>query len=230
MSDPRPLGEIEVDAELIGELEDTKLVVGAEIASVGPPGPQGDPGPPGPKGDPGDIGPQGDTGDIGPKGDPGLGWNLIPNSKERIIEAGEVTDKHWICYEGLEKSTTYTISFEAEFLAGQANYITLYCYLASEQHMSQIHIPYSAGRMSQTFTTDDEYNYNLLIYAGRAGQTAGNTVKFTDVKLEFGEVATDWTPALNAGDIKSALGYTPADAALVGDVASVLDLLNGEAI
>ena len=121
--------------------------------------------------------------------------NLIAeaNSKERIIEAGSSNTAHWGCYYWMEKSTTYTISFEAEFLEGQSDYITVYPYLATGQALSPIHIPYSAGiRMSTTFTTDDEYNYHLLIYAGRSGQTAGNTVKFTNMQLEAKPYATPW--------------------------------------
>ncbi|MFB5066340.1 MAG: hypothetical protein ACE3NC_04010, partial [Candidatus Wallacebacter cryptica] len=123
------------------------------------------------------------------------GRNLITDSKERTIEA--VNDwTYRAIYYGLARNTTYTISFEAEFLEGQSDYITVYPYLATGQALSPIHIPYSAGiRMSATFTTDDRYDYNLVIYAGKSGETAGNTVKFKKLKLERGNKPTDWSPA-----------------------------------
>lgn len=56
------------------------------------------------------------------------------------------------------------------------------------------HIPIVNGRIEFTFTANGEEAL-FLIYAGVAGETRGNGVIFTNVKLEKGNRATDWTPA-----------------------------------
>ncbi|MCR1834965.1 hypothetical protein NSA56_11220 [Oceanobacillus caeni] len=126
------------------------------------------------------------------------GRNLIPDSEKRSWGGSSTSNfSYVIFYRGLEKNQTYTVSFEAELTGtGDKNYITVYPYLKDGQSMSTIHVPYKADeRMSATFTTDDRYNYNLLIYAGKSGGTAGNKIILKKLQLEKGNKATDWQPA-----------------------------------
>ena len=54
-------------------------------------------------------------------------------------------------------------------------------------------------RSSKTIKVNADSDPNkppmLLIYSGKAGSTAGNTIHVQDVKLERGSVATQWSPA-----------------------------------
>ncbi|WP_121641266.1 phage tail spike protein [Virgibacillus sp. Bac330] len=124
------------------------------------------------------------------------GRNLIQDSEERTMEAASDNNfMHVTLYNRLEKDTTYTLSFQAEFFQGASDVISIYPYIKSGQSMAVINMPYQTNRMSVTFQTDNRFYYNLLVYAGENGNTAGNNLKLTRIKLEKGNKATDWTPA-----------------------------------
>ncbi|RFA33959.1 hypothetical protein CAI16_13070 [Virgibacillus dokdonensis] len=124
------------------------------------------------------------------------GRNLIQDSEERTMEAASDNNfMHVTLYNRLEKDTIYTLSFQAEFLEGSSDVISIYPYKKSGQSMAVIDMPYQINRMSATFQTDNRFHYNLLVYAGENGNTAGNKLKLTRIKLEKGNKATDWTPA-----------------------------------
>ena len=114
----------------------------------------------------------------------------------------------------LKKGDTLTISVDYTKVAGTATdfYVAIYDYETTTKHLAATILPITGGRTSKTFTITNtniegvEYN-SLLIYAGRGGETQGNEVIISHVKLEYGNKATDWTPAPEDIDSEiSALG------------------------
>lgn len=124
------------------------------------------------------------------------GRNLITGSAEPYTFS-VTTDNYtfWVVYRGLERNTTYTFSAKVEVLQGNVDTVSLYPYLSAGQSMSRIGMPIVNGKVFGTFTTDDRYDYNLLVYNGKAGSTAGNQIRLIEYKLEKGTKATDWSPA-----------------------------------
>ena len=114
----------------------------------------------------------------------------------------------------LKKGDILTISVDYTKVAGTATdfYVTIYDYETTTKRLAVTTLPITGGRTSKTFTITNtniegvEYN-SLLIYAGRGGETQGNEVIISHVKLEYGNKATDWTPAPEDIDSEiSALG------------------------
>src|SRR5699024_10611242 len=123
------------------------------------------------------------------------GRNLIKNSREDfIVEAKDTGYNYKIIYHNLERNSTFTFSAEVEILKGSFDVIDIYPYKASGQAMSRISVPIINDRIECTFTTDDRYDYNLLVYAGKGGETNNKSVKLTRYQLEKGSYATDWRP------------------------------------
>ncbi|OEH52973.1 hypothetical protein AQ616_18895 [Oceanobacillus sp. E9] len=118
--------------------------------------------------------------------------NYINNSE--VYEFGQATDDYdyWKAYEGLEKNTEYTLSFDAEFLQGGSSEITVLAH-SSDGYMVPIQMVYNSNRMDATFKTDDNYIYDLLIYNGKRGETSGNQLNLTKIKLEKGNKPSDYT-------------------------------------
>ncbi len=124
------------------------------------------------------------------------GRNLIEGSSVPYTFTSNSSDfNYYIIYRGLERNTTYTFSAKVEVLTGAVTEITVYPYLRSGENMPTITVPIVNGRITATFTTDNRYDYNLLVYNGRYGSTAGNQVRLTEYQLEKGNKATDWSPA-----------------------------------
>lgn len=98
-----------------------------------------------------------------------------------------------------------TASANVEVLEGSVSRITFYLYGKSTEtnrsKSSLVTVDIVNGKAVAQLTLNNHYggdgnkDFNLLIYQGVWGQTAGNRIKLTNVKLEKGNKATDWTPA-----------------------------------
>ena len=153
------------------------------------------------------------------------GRNLIYSSIFSDLNTREFTGSYWAnvlikpedVIKIIEPSTQYTISFEAE-LAGisensddkmhsskvgfmflskttaPSTSIEFVSYDIDQSSVVGTKISYS-----KTFTTPAEIpsDYSLLAYTRlwESGTSNTDTVKFTNLKLEQGSIATDWTPA-----------------------------------
>ncbi|MFL2069123.1 phage tail spike protein [Leuconostoc mesenteroides] len=102
---------------------------------------------------------------------------------------------------GLKPNQTYTFSAEVTLLGNtdQKN-ITLALFNAPiEQRLVSIdNFKADDTRNHWTFTvpsTVDSPTASLLIYAGTSGSTGGKSVTFHHIKLETGNIPTDWTQA-----------------------------------
>src|SRR5699024_8045904 len=142
------------------------------------------------------------------------GRNLILGSASPYTYAVASNEYNcWIAYRGLERNTTYTFSAKVEVLQGNVDSVSLYPYVQSGQSMSRTKMPIVNGEIKGTFTTDGRYDYNLLIYNGEAGKTAGNRIRLIEYQLEKGNKATDWTPA-------------PEDMATQSQISQLSDAIN----
>lgn len=107
----------------------------------------------------------------------------------------------------LEDGQPYTISADVEVLAGDVTEISVKLYDATIQvQYAEVRAQIVDGHIEGTFQAVNTLAERLLIYAGVAGSTSGNSVTFTNIKFEKGNKATDWTPAPEdvADDIGSA--------------------------
>src|SRR5699024_3017688 len=89
----------------------------------------------------------------------------------------------------------YTISADVEITDGDFSGITVLANY-SFTNPSYSYIPIEDGKITRTYTAYDTVDNNrVLLYAGPSGSTRGNGVIFRNIKIEKGDVATDWTPA-----------------------------------
>jgi hypothetical protein len=126
------------------------------------------------------------------------GRNLVLNSESRTVTAGESNYAYTEICSNLEEGKQYTLSVEATLISGTAVSFNVRLYDLNTNVGSNIGatLPINAGKVVWTFTTPtDGRRYELLLYAGLAGATANNVVRFDHIKLESGNKATDWTPA-----------------------------------
>ena len=128
------------------------------------------------------------------------GRNYVRDSESYTLTAAVGNDyQYWTAAENLDQGQLYTLSVARIVrLAGSATQVrvTLYDYdsgagevvtalaVSNDPQHVQFTPPVQAGR-----------SWSLLLYAGMAGATSGNSIRFERVKLEKGNVATDWTPA-----------------------------------
>lgn len=126
------------------------------------------------------------------------GRNLLLNSKGPfVLEAkntGNAADNYnyYRFYSDMITGEIYTISADIEVLVGSFNEITVYPYPGGTT--LSVSIP-TNGRITKTFTKTAESIDSVLIYAGLAGETRSNSIRISNVKIEKGNKATDWTPA-----------------------------------
>lgn len=134
----------------------------------------------------------------------------------------------------LEPNTTYTISYEMTIknfngiktLSGRTFGLLLYDYterktletftimlLDPTPDASLIDKKY---KLTKTFTTPSDFknNYHILGYSGGYGDDSSNTRQYvtaeiTNLKIEKGTMATDWTPAPE--DVNSSISNSSAD-------------------
>ena len=155
------------------------------------------------------------------------GVNLVPNTDKDIVVESKATDTYsewdnkWI-YGPLTNGQTYTISVEATNTNGvQQASVRIYLdydgskYVDKEAH--EWFFDADGKRHSDTFTVpSDGVGYKVYLYAGPMGEKQGKNFKTTyhHVKLEKGNVATDWSPA-------------PSDNATVTQLQSVTASIDG---
>ena len=143
------------------------------------------------------------------------GRNLLRNSNKDISVTSRTTDgwPAWCNYNTgftFEHGQTYTFSVEARNSTSKIPEASIRMWESSTNIQGYFHaFPADGKRHSITFTIpDDSHNYQLLYYAGHAGQVPGVDVTTTyhHPKLELGTMATDWTPAPEdtSEEIKSA--------------------------
>ncbi|WP_419892810.1 phage tail spike protein [Oceanobacillus kimchii] len=124
------------------------------------------------------------------------GVNLISGSATPL-NYGVASSSHDYkrVYLNLERNTTYTFSSKVEVIQGDVTEITVYPYKQSGQNMNTMHLPIIDGKIEGTFTTDDRYDYDLLVYNGRSGNTTGNHIKLIERQLERGNIPSDYDRA-----------------------------------
>lgn len=97
----------------------------------------------------------------------------------------------------LEKGQVFTFSADVEILSGSPSQVTISLYdSAISVFDTRSILNIENNRVSGTITPTGDTAEVLLIYAGLAGATAGNSIRFSNMKLEKGSFATDWTPAI----------------------------------
>ena len=94
------------------------------------------------------------------------------------------------------EKTTYTVSANVEVTGGSFTKVTVVPYnsgtTASQGTRSDT--PIVNGKISTQVTVTGDAAEVVLLYAGVAGATAGNSVIFRNIKIEKGTVATPWIP------------------------------------
>jgi len=74
--------------------------------------------------------------------------------------------------------------------------VTVYVYTNPNITGTKVHAPVVNGRIEGTVKTGTTYdNYNLIVYAGQQGGTAGNSIILSEQKVEVGSLATPYTPS-----------------------------------
>ena len=132
------------------------------------------------------------------------GRNLLTNTDKDISVTSHTTDG-WPAWANIdtgfsfEHGKTYTFSAEANNSTDKIAEASIRVWEPSTNTQVGIYaFPADGKRHSITFTIpNDSHDYHLLLYAGHAGIVPGVDVTTTyhHPKLEFGNVATDWSPA-----------------------------------
>ena len=132
------------------------------------------------------------------------GRNLLANTDKDINVTSYTTYAYpaWVCVDtgfSFEHGKTYTFSAEAKNSTSKITEASVRVFESSTNTQVGIYaFPADGNRHSVTFAIPkDSHDYHLLFYAGHAGIVPGVDVTTTyhHPKLEFGNVATDWTPA-----------------------------------
>lgn len=114
--------------------------------------------------------------------------NLVDGGKEVTVTAGaSSTHSHTaLVVPKLKPNTVYHLSFNASNLVGSPDKYSaiLYNYENSTQFNDKLNS--TSGGIIITRNNFTEGAYHLLLYAGAAGSTNGNSVKFTEVMLVEG--------------------------------------------
>ena len=156
--------------------------------------------------------------------------NILLNSEGPFVLPGKNTGSasdnfnYYRFYADMTVGETYTISADIEVLVGSFDKVTVYPYPGG--NASHESIPES-GRITATFTKTSEDTDSVLIYAGVSGETRGNSISITNVKIEKGDIATDWTPAPEDFE-ENAKTYTNTKFEILdGKIASEVERVNG---
>lgn len=137
-------------------------------------------------------------------------WNVLGEDiEEVIIEAGENSNAYKTIKvkEKLTVGGKYTASFdEIVNISGEA---TEYAVTVSQEGKILASGIVTKDNHTLTLTINDKYDPNtenviILVYAGRGNNTAGNTVKFTNIRLLQGETVLPSMPAYTPHFIPSA--------------------------
>lgn len=137
-------------------------------------------------------------------------WNVLGEDiEEVIIEAGENSNAYKTIKvkEKLTVGGKYTASFdEIVNISGEA---TEYAVTVSQEGKILASGIVTKDNHTLTLTINDKYDPNtenviILVYAGRGNNTAGNTVKFTNIRILQGETVLPSMPAYTPHFIPSA--------------------------
>ena len=146
------------------------------------------------------------------------GRNLLLNTNGPITPDGTAGGKYvynyYLLSTSLEENQQYTVSADVEILEGTADRISVLFYDKTiALNCGGQSLPINNGRIQDVIIPNVNYASadKVLFYAGIAGSTSGNKVKFTNVKLEKGNKATDWTLAPEDVDDSIANAKTAAD-------------------
>lgn len=124
--------------------------------------------------------------------------NYIKDSVSRTLTANSTSNWYYHnLYIGLE-NTQYTFSVgKISVISGSATKVSVLIYDINNAKLIQtMYLNVSNSKQQISFTPPpSSAALSLLIYAGVAGSTAGNSLKYEHMKLEKGSKATDWTPA-----------------------------------
>lgn len=124
--------------------------------------------------------------------------NYIKDSVSRTLTANSTSNWYYHnLYTGLE-NTQYTFSVEKiSVISGSATKVSVLIYDINNAKLIQtMYLNVSNSKQQISFTPPpSSAALSLLIYAGVAGSTAGNSLKYEHMKLEKGSKATDWSPA-----------------------------------
>ena len=125
--------------------------------------------------------------------------NLYPNSKGDFVipprnTGGEGDNfNYYIFNVNMVLGETYTIGADVEITHGSFDRLTIYPYPGGTPTV--VDIP-PKKRVSLTFTKKVESITSIIVYAGIAGGTRGNGMIIRKVKIETGNKATTWSPAI----------------------------------
>lgn len=137
------------------------------------------------------------------------GRNLILNSAEPInTTAPDDYNYQYLTFIPtvlpLAEGEPYTISADVEVLAGEVTIISVKLYNDTlGTQYAEVLPEIVNGHIEGTFEAVNAGASRVLLYAGIAGSTAGNSVTFSNIKFEKGNKATDWSPAPE--DVNSAI-------------------------
>lgn len=124
--------------------------------------------------------------------------NYIKDSVSRTLTANSTSNWYYHnLYTGLE-NTQYTFSVgKISVISGSATKVSVLIYDINNAKLIQtMYLNVSNSKQQISFTPPpSSAALSLLIYAGVAGSTAGNSLKYEHMKLEKGSKATDWSPA-----------------------------------
>ena len=132
--------------------------------------------------------------------------NLVDGGKEVTVTAYPSTNNSYykqLIVPLLKPNTVYHVSFKAENLAGNS---TEYSAILFNKNVTTEYFALKSvsGGVMITPNTFTEGEARLLLYAGKAGETAGNSVRFTDVMLVEGFTPpSSYSPS--PGDIDQAI-------------------------
>ena len=131
------------------------------------------------------------------------GRNILLSTKDSYtmvaVQSANYVYKYYTISTGsLQSNSKYTISANVSVNTGSVTNITVSYSDNATYRVTDIgNLTITNGKIKATFSTSNlAYVYNkILIYCGIKGSTANNSVTLSNVKLEFGDKATDWTPA-----------------------------------
>src|SRR5690625_4422479 len=133
------------------------------------------------------------------------GRNLLRNSKGPFeikprnegVSGDNYQYQRFYC--DMEAGKEYTISAKIEVTHGDYDEVTIYVYPSGTRRNVPIE---GDGTVKSTFIKTNENSDSVLIYAGIAGATRNQGAIISNVQIEKGNKATDWTPAPEDIDTK----------------------------
>ena len=137
--------------------------------------------------------------------------NLVDGGKEVTVTAGASSTHSYtaLVVPKLKPNTVYHLSFNASNLVGSPDKYSAILYNYENSTLFNDTLNSTSGGIIITRNNFTEGAYHLLLYAGAAGSTNGNSVKFTDVMLVEG-----FTPPSS---------YSPSPGDVAKDIKDVSD-------